>query len=56
MIRTGRTALDVSALTGESVPVEATVGDSVYAGSINGNGVLEVEVSTTAEDLSLIHI
>ena len=56
VIRTGRTALDVSALTGESVPVEATVGDSVYAGSINGNGVLEVEVSTTAEDNSLARI
>ena len=55
IIRTGRTALDVSALTGESVPVEASPGDTVYAGSINGTGVLEVEVTTTAE-LSLIHI
>jgi cation-transporting ATPase G len=56
VIRTGRTALDVSALTGESVPVEAGVGDTVYAGSINGNGVLEVEVTTTAEDNSLARI
>lgn len=55
-IRTGRTALDVSALTGESVPVEAGVGDIVYAGSINGTGVLEVEVTTTAEDNSLARI
>ncbi|HEY9562251.1 MAG TPA: cation-translocating P-type ATPase, partial [Nocardioides sp.] len=56
VIRTGRTALDVSALTGESVPVEAGVGDTVYAGSINGNGVLEVEVTTAAEDNSLARI
>ena len=56
VIRTGRTALDVSALTGESVPVEAGPGDTVYAGSINGTGVLEVEVSTTAEDNSLARI
>ena len=56
VIRTGRTALDVSALTGESVPVEAGAGDDVYAGSINGNGVLEVEVTTTAEDNSLARI
>ena len=56
VIRAGRTALDVSALTGESVPVEAGVGDSVYAGSINGTGVLEVEVTTTAEDNSLARI
>ncbi|MGH3584396.1 MAG: heavy metal translocating P-type ATPase, partial [Mycobacterium sp.] len=44
-IRTGRTALDVSAITGESVPVEAGPGDEVFAGSINGTGVLEVEVT-----------
>ncbi len=56
VIRSGRTALDVSALTGESVPVEAESGDAVYAGSINGTGVLEVEVTTTAEDNSLARI
>ncbi|ACV07538.1 cadmium-translocating P-type ATPase [Kytococcus sedentarius] len=56
VIRTGRTALDVSALTGESVPVEAGPGDTVYAGSINGTGVLEVAVTTTAEDNSLARI
>ncbi|MFF1300451.1 MULTISPECIES: heavy metal translocating P-type ATPase [unclassified Streptomyces] len=55
-IRTGRSALDVSALTGESVPVEAAESDQVYAGSINGNGVLEVEVSATAADNSLARI
>jgi len=56
IIRTGRTALDVSAITGESVPVEAGPGQDVYAGSINGSGVLEVEVTTTAQDNSLARI
>jgi cation-transporting ATPase G len=56
LIRTGRTALDVSAITGESVPVEAGPGQALYAGSINGSGVLEVEVTTTAEDNSLARI
>ncbi|MDT0166636.1 cadmium-translocating P-type ATPase [Cellulomonas sp. APG4] len=56
IIRTGRTALDVSAITGESVPVEAGAGQDVYAGSINGSGVLEVEVTTTAQDNSLARI
>ena len=56
IIGKGRTALDVSAITGESVPVEAGPGDEVFAGSINGTGVLEVEVSTTAEDNSLARI
>ncbi|MGE3661796.1 MAG: heavy metal translocating P-type ATPase [Pseudonocardia sp.] len=55
-VRTGRTALDVSAITGESVPVEAGPGDEVYAGSINGTGVLEVEVTSTAADNSLARI
>jgi cation-transporting ATPase G len=55
-VRTGRTALDVSAITGESVPVEAGPGDEVYAGSINGTGVLEVQVTSTAADNSLARI
>ncbi len=56
VIRGGRSALDVSALTGESLPVEAGPGEDVYAGSINGTGVLEVEVTTTAEDNSVARI
>ena len=55
-ILTGRTSLDTSALTGESVPVEAGPGAEVYAGSINGTGPLEVEVTSTAEDNSLAKI
>ena len=55
-IRSGNTALDTSAITGESVPVEAGPGDEVYAGSINGTGVFEVEVSARAEDNSLAKI
>ena len=56
IIQTGRTALDVSAITGESVPVEAGPDDEVFAGSINGTGVLEVEVTSTAADNSLARI
>jgi cation-transporting ATPase G len=56
IIRDGRTALDVSAITGESVPVEAGPGSEVFAGSINGTGALEVEVTTTAENNSLARI
>ena len=56
IIRAGRTALDVSAITGESIPVEAGPGTTVYAGSINGTGALEVEVTTTSENNSLARI
>ncbi|OSC40569.1 cadmium-translocating P-type ATPase [Mycobacterium decipiens] len=56
IIRTGRTALDVSAITGESVPAEAGPGDEVFAGSINGSGALQVEVTAIAADNSLARI
>ncbi|WP_280471480.1 heavy metal translocating P-type ATPase [Nocardia cyriacigeorgica] len=56
VITEGRSALDVSAITGESVPVEAGPGAEVFAGSINGTGALHVEVTTTAEDNSLARI
>ncbi|MEE3754836.1 heavy metal translocating P-type ATPase [Mycobacterium intracellulare] len=56
IIRDGRTSLDVSAITGESVPVEAGPGDDVFAGSINGPGALLVQVTATAEDNSLARI
>ncbi|MDO3637975.1 heavy metal translocating P-type ATPase, partial [Mycolicibacterium arseniciresistens] len=56
VVAEGRTALDVSAITGESVPVEAGPGDEVFAGSINGTGVLTVGVTRTAEDNSLARI
>ena len=56
VVRTGRTALDTSAITGESIPMEVGPGEQVFAGSINGSGVLEVEVTATAEDNSLARI
>src|SRR5699024_10666524 len=43
-------------ITGESVPVEAGAGDVVFAGAINGTGVLQVQVTTTAADNSLARI
>lgn len=55
-ILTGRTSLDVSALTGESVPIEVGPGSEVFAGSINGTGPIEIEVTSTAENNSLARI
>lgn len=55
-ILTGRTSLDVSALTGESLPVEAGPGSEVFAGSINGRTPIEIEVTSTAENNSLARI
>ncbi len=55
-IRAGRTSLDTSAITGESVPVEAGPGDELHAGTINGGGAIEVEVTAAAADSSLARI
>ena len=56
VIRTGRTSLDTSAITGESMPVEAGPGDPVAAGAINGGGAVEIEVTAPASDSSLARI
>ena len=41
----GYTSIDESTITGESIPCEKTVGDEVYASTINGSGTIIVEVS-----------
>ncbi|AEA26534.1 heavy metal translocating P-type ATPase [Pseudonocardia dioxanivorans CB1190] len=56
VVRTGRTSLDTSAITGESVPREAGPGDELFAGTINGGGAVEVEVTALASDSSLARI
>ena len=56
VIRAGRSALDVSAITGESMPIEAEPGHEVFAGTINGTGALEVEATATVRDNSLARI
>lgn len=52
----GASSVDQSPITGESVPVEKSAGDTVYAGALNLNGSLEVEASTTAEGTLAAHI
>ena len=54
--KNGRSSFDVSAITGESTRVEVNPGDDVFAGSVNGGGVLEIEVTATAENNSLARI
>ncbi|MEG4572753.1 heavy metal translocating P-type ATPase [Microcoleus sp. N3A4] len=45
----GYSAIDQASITGESLPVEKTTGDEVYAGTINGAGALKLEVHKTPE-------
>ena len=56
VVADGRSVLDVSAVTGESVPVECGPGDVVVAGSINGGGHLELTVTAPAADSTLARI
>lgn len=52
----GESAVDESPITGESVPIDKATGDEVYAGAINEEGYLEVEVTSTAGDSTLSRI
>ncbi|MGH8916122.1 MAG: heavy metal translocating P-type ATPase, partial [Acidimicrobiia bacterium] len=56
IIRSGETSLDEAAVTGESIPVERTLGDMVFTGTINLTGVLEVEATVAYEDNTLSRI
>jgi P-type Cu+ transporter len=50
IVRSGRTSVDESLLTGESIPVSKGPGDHVLAGGVNGEGVVEVEATGVGSD------
>lgn len=52
----GRSEVDESSLTGESVPVEKEPGSTVYAGSLNQQGVLEVRMIRPASESTLARV
>ncbi|MBF2064895.1 MAG: cadmium-translocating P-type ATPase [Calothrix sp. C42_A2020_038] len=52
----GASAVDQSAITGESIPEDKLPGDVVYAGTINQTGFLEVKVTHTANDTTVAKI
>ncbi len=52
----GRSSLNQAPVTGESVPVEKAVGDTVFAATLNGEGALSVRVTKTTADNTLARI
>ncbi len=52
----GSSSIDEAPITGESVPKPKSEGDAVFAGSINGDGVLSVIVEKTAADNTIARI
>lgn len=55
-IISGRSEIDQSPITGESIPVGKKPGDPVFAGTINGQGALEVRVTKPAQESTLAKI
>jgi Cd2+/Zn2+-exporting ATPase len=55
-VAAGRSAVDQSPITGESMPVDKAPGDTLYAGSINREGGIEVDVAKAAGDSTLARI
>ncbi|WP_458040567.1 MULTISPECIES: heavy metal translocating P-type ATPase [Bacteria] len=52
----GRSSLDTSAVTGESIPVDVGPGGTVVAGSVNGAATLRIEATADGRDNSLTQI
>lgn len=52
-IITGTTSVDQSIMTGESLPVDKAVGDSVFCGTINRFGTVDIRATKIGEDSSL---
>lgn len=53
VVRKGLTAVDESSMTGEPIPKEKSAGDSLFAGTLNQNGVVEAEATRVGEDTTL---
>ncbi|MFD1198997.1 heavy metal translocating P-type ATPase [Brucella gallinifaecis] len=55
-IISGESAIDEAPVTGESTPVGKAVGDNVFAGTINGDGLLRVKVTAAAQDNTIARV
>ncbi|WP_435180870.1 heavy metal translocating P-type ATPase [Halorussus sp. AFM4] len=55
-VLTGTSAVNQAPITGESVPVDKSAGDEVYAGTVNEEGYLEVEATAEADETTLSQV
>jgi Zn2+/Cd2+-exporting ATPase len=53
VITSGITSVDESSITGEPIPIEKTIGDEVYSGTLNQNGVIHIRTTRVGEDSTL---
>ncbi len=56
VVTEGDSLIDTAALTGESVPRKASVGDEIFSGCVNGSGTLKVQVTKEFEDSTVAKI
>ena len=56
VVTAGNSAVDQAPITGESMPVDKSEGDTVFAGTINGSGSLEYRVTAEASHSTLARI
>ncbi len=52
----GNSAIDESMLTGESLPIDKTIGDRVFGGSLNKNGSISMKATAVGQDTALARI
>ena len=55
-LSSGSTSIDQAPVTGESIPVDKTIGDPVFAATINATGTFEFEVTAAASNSTLARI
>ncbi len=53
VVLSGQASLDTASITGESVPLEVSVGMPIFGGAINLDGLLRIEVTRTGEESTL---
>ena len=56
IVEQGETSVDESSITGEPLPKEKRIGESVFAGSLNKNGFIEIKTTKTAKDTTFAQI
>ncbi len=56
IVSEGNSAVDESTMTGESIPVDKTVGSAVFAGTLNQSGYIRCEATRVGEDTTLAQI
>ncbi|MCY9696166.1 heavy metal translocating P-type ATPase [Paenibacillus alginolyticus] len=56
LVIAGESSINQSAITGESIPIDKHIGDSVFAGTINEHGSLEIKVTKLVEDTTISKI